>query len=85
MSIHKILDISTSHAVEEDFNVDHAGCMLSRPEGLFVILYPEMDLYPYSVSFKAVVSYARAHGCDFILFDRDGDVYLDDHLTINHW
>jgi hypothetical protein len=85
MAIKKILDISTSHAVEEDFNVDHASCMLSRPEGLFVILYLEMDLSPYSVSFKAVVSYARKHGCGFILFDRDGEVYLDDHLTINNW
>ncbi len=85
MAIQKILDLSTNHAEQRDFEVDHQGSKAAYEEGMFLAIYPNMDLSMYSKSFKKVVSYALNRDCSFIVFDADAEIITSPALRVNEW
>lgn len=94
LEIHKVLVLSTTHVSEETAAMIDAAAAgrdfpfapeFSRNEGWMFYCYKpdEVDLSKRPADLVKVMEFARACGCQWVMFDRDGDTV--DGLPIYEW
>lgn len=91
----KMLDISTGHIEENDVTLlesdkeNHCFSVTEYEEGFFLNLHNvdvsrlSQDCAAFSHHFQTVLRIAKENSCEFINFDRDGQLY--EGLPVFDW